>query len=408
MPSCPAYHWITTPWSKCNEPCKRADQHRRVYCVSNLGKRAASKMCGNKTIPLMTRACPTTACPYHWVPGPWSTCSKTCGTGYHFRRIECRVKVHHLLRNSVVSDALSAASEPAVHSRLCIALPRPSVSKQCAINPCNAKYRWSVGPWSECSAPCGSGFRRRRVRCLDRDGNRVARSLCDQNPDRPRRREPCFLRNCLPSDCAELKAFSTQANNADGNYTVLVAGFRINVYCHRMNETIPKTYININNRTNFAEIYGRRLLYPFTCPHDGRRNDSCLCNDDGSASAGFSSFSKIRVDLHNMKINIHDHTFAQTLRGEDVPYATAGDCYSAVECPQGRFAIDLRGTGLKVVDDLRWVDQGHRTSSRINRAENNALIHGRCGGYCGQCSPEKFKGLVIEIDQKQQPLVGVG
>jgi hypothetical protein len=36
---------------------------------------------------------------------------------------------------------------------------------------------------------------------------------------------------------------------------------------------------------------------------------------------------------------------------------------------QGRFSIDLRGTGLKIVDDLQWLDQGHRTSSRLERSE---------------------------------------
>ncbi|VDO52300.1 unnamed protein product [Brugia timori] len=71
--SCPAYHWTATPWSKCNDPCKKSDQHRRVYCVSNLGKRAAPKMCSNETAPEMTRSCPVTDCLYHWVPGPWST-----------------------------------------------------------------------------------------------------------------------------------------------------------------------------------------------------------------------------------------------------------------------------------------------------------------------------------------------
>ncbi|EJW75208.1 thrombospondin type 1 domain-containing protein, partial [Wuchereria bancrofti] len=220
-----------------------------------------------------------------------------------------------------------------------------------------------------CSTSCGPGYRRRRVRCLDRDGRRVSRDLCGQSPDRPKRRESCFLRNCLPGDCAELKAYYTQENSVDGNYTVLVAGFRITVYCHLMNETLPKTYINLNSETNFAEIYGKRLLYPFTCPHNGQRNDTCMCTDDGSASAGFSSFSKVRVDLHNMKINIHDHTFATTSHGVEVAFATAGDCYSAVDCPQGQFGIDLRGTGLRVMDDLRWVDQGHRTSSRIERSD---------------------------------------
>lgn len=58
---------------QCADPCKKSEQHRRVYCISNLGKRAASKMCGNETAPETTRACPTSDCPYHWVPGPWST-----------------------------------------------------------------------------------------------------------------------------------------------------------------------------------------------------------------------------------------------------------------------------------------------------------------------------------------------
>uniref|UniRef100_A0A9J2P3P8 Peptidase M12B domain-containing protein n=1 Tax=Ascaris lumbricoides TaxID=6252 RepID=A0A9J2P3P8_ASCLU len=402
MPMCPAYHWSATPWSKCIEPCKKSEQYRRVYCMNNLGKRAAPKMCSNSSAPETTRPCPTTECPYHWVPGPWSTCSKTCGTGSLFRRIECRVK------SSIRRVNHSAGAEPTVQSRMCIGLPRPPLSQQCVMNPCDAKYRWSVGPWSQCSVSCGEGLRRRRVRCLDREGHRANKELCDANSDRPKRTESCFLRNCLPGDCAELKAYNNHVNNVDGNYTVLVAGFRINVYCHIMNETLPRTYINVNSETNFAEVYGKRLLYPFTCPHNGRRNDSCLCTDDGSAMAGLSKFSKVRVDLHNMKINIGDHTFAKTEFGIDVPYGTAGDCYSAVDCPQGRFEIDLRGTGLRVVDDLRWIDQGHRTSSRIERSENNARIIGYCGGYCGQCSPDKYKGLVIEVDQKQKPSIGVG
>lgn len=45
------------------------------------------------------------------------------------------------------------------------------------------------------------------------------------------------------------------------------------------------------------------LTQPLTCPYDGNRNDSCACNDDGDANAGFTQFTKIRVDLHNRKIN---------------------------------------------------------------------------------------------------------
>lgn len=79
--------------------------------------------------------------------------------------------------------------------------------------------------------------------------------------------------------------------------------------------------------------------------------------------------------------------FADTLHGSFVPYGTAGDCYSMKDCPQvsrsileilapflnvpvlqGRFSVDLRGTGLRIVDDLQWEDKGHRTTSRIDRS----------------------------------------
>lgn len=68
-------------------------------------------------------------------------CSKTCGAGFQFRRIECRVR----------SQNHSSSAEPNVQSRMCNGLGRPSVSKECAMNPCDAKYRWSVGPWSQVS-----------------------------------------------------------------------------------------------------------------------------------------------------------------------------------------------------------------------------------------------------------------
>uniref|UniRef100_A0A914HDG9 Uncharacterized protein n=1 Tax=Globodera rostochiensis TaxID=31243 RepID=A0A914HDG9_GLORO len=44
------------------------------------------------------------------------------------------------------------------------------------------------------------------------------RQCNEQN--RPRRREPCFVRNCLPSDCAELRELNAHTTGMmDGNYT---------------------------------------------------------------------------------------------------------------------------------------------------------------------------------------------
>ncbi|KAF7637600.1 GON domain-containing protein [Meloidogyne graminicola] len=147
---------------------------------------------------------------------------------------------------------------------------------------------------------------------------------------------------------------------------------------------------------------GKRLAYPYSCPYNGQRNDNCNCTNNGHINQGLTRFNKIRVDLHNMKINPNDFTFALTEYGSPVAYGTAGDCYSMSDCPQGRFSIDLRGTNFKIVEDLEWIKQGHRTSLKIERLENNSIINGLCGGYCGGCTPDRFKGLIIGINNKNK------
>jgi hypothetical protein len=67
--------------------------------------------------------------PYHWVSGPWSTCSRTCGTGFHFRRIECKVRKEMRLKDSITTNNSTnvPGSEPTVLSRMCMALEKPIV-----------------------------------------------------------------------------------------------------------------------------------------------------------------------------------------------------------------------------------------------------------------------------------------
>lgn len=132
-------------------------------------------------------------------------CSKTCGTGYRYRQVTCRVK------KSV--NASTDAAQPQVPARMCHALARPPLNKECNMSACNVDHHWSVGPWTpvsadgdahsfiildgplQCSTTCGTGFRRRRVRCLNRVGDRVSRKRCAA-AERPHRRQSCFLRNC--------------------------------------------------------------------------------------------------------------------------------------------------------------------------------------------------------------------
>ena len=66
-------------------------------------------------------------------------------------------------------------------------------------------------------------------------------------------------------------------------------------------------------------------------------------------------------------ISAHDFTFSTQRRGQIVPYGEAGDCYSTVNCPQGRFSINLIGTGLRVSPYTGWVGQGNQPSLWLQR-----------------------------------------
>lgn len=42
----------------------------------------------------------------------------------------------------------------------------------------------------------------------------------------------------------------------------------------------------------------------------------------------------VTPDLYLCRLPVTDLQFSQTLLGRPVPFATAGDCYSAAKCPQ--------------------------------------------------------------------------
>ncbi|VDL72102.1 unnamed protein product [Nippostrongylus brasiliensis] len=337
----PLERWISGEWSKCSVTCGGGWRRRAVTCDGLI--------CDDTKKPRMFDSCNNTPCPPKsnntWQISPWTHCSTTCGQGVRHREVYCQRGRRMRAPDSV-----------------CDANRRPATVSNCYLTACPA-YHWTTTTWSKCSKTCGKGTQFRFVEC------RV------KTPNATKLSEPAVPKDCDLNACeSEFQwqigpwGANLSSHSVDGNYTVLLDGFPVVVYCHRMNETIPKSYINLNPETNFAEVYGKRLIYPHTCPFNGERNDSCQCSDDGDANAGMTHFRKVRVDLLNRKINLNDGAFADTLHGSFVPYGTAGDCYSMKDCPQGRFSVDLRGTGLRIVDDLQWEDKGHRTTSRIDRS----------------------------------------
>ncbi|NXV04777.1 ATL3 protein, partial [Cettia cetti] len=119
---------------------------------------------------------------YTWEYAGWSPCSATCGhSGTRSRSLQC-----------------TNTEKQKVNDSQCRELQKPVIVYQ----PCNREDcppRWVAGPWSECSASCGSGFRHRQLWCHQAQGNGSALALLPgacRHRERPVARKPCTGHSC--------------------------------------------------------------------------------------------------------------------------------------------------------------------------------------------------------------------
>lgn len=241
---------------------------------------------------------------------------------------------------------------------------------------------------------CGVGVMERRVECIADNGWSSDLCLKSLKPDAQKK---CYVHDCKTfTSCKEIQVKNNITK--DGDYYLNIKGRIIKIYCAGMHLQNPKEYISLvkGEEDNFSEVYGFRLQNPYECPFNGSRRQDCECKNDYLA-AGHTVFSKIRIDLNSMQIKTTDLLFAQTVFGNAVPFATAGDCYSAARCPQGQFSINLAGTGMKISSTAKWLAQGSYASVIIHRSQDGTKVYGRCGGFCGKCIPHMTTGLPIQV-----------
>lgn len=147
-----------------------------------------------------------------WVLGEWSECSKSCGSGWSRRSVECRDN----------AGFLSAHCDRGLE---------PSDIRPCGDVPCPI---WQMGPWSACSRTCGQGERRRSVFCIDYTGKTVEPEKCDSNRVPQPISTECLNQECLWDEEWEIKKLSPF--NAFTNYVVgLRNGCTVHTYtwCQR-------------------------------------------------------------------------------------------------------------------------------------------------------------------------------
>ncbi|XP_032029641.1 A disintegrin and metalloproteinase with thrombospondin motifs 20 [Hylobates moloch] len=367
----------------CSTSCERKDSHQRMECTDNQIRQVDEIVCNSSTISLTSKNCKNPPCNYIVVTADSSQCANNCGFSYRQRITYCTeipsTKKHKLHR-----------LRPVVYQE-CPVVPSSQVYK--CINSCLHLATWKVGKWSKCSVTCGIGIMKRQVKCITKHG--LSSDLCLSHL------KPGAQKKCYANDC---KSFTTckeiQVKNhirKDGDYYLNIKGRIIKIYCADMYLENPKEYLTlVQGEENFSEVYAFRLKNPYQCPFNGSRREDCEC-DNGHLAAGYTVFSKIRIDLTSMQIRTTDLLFSKTIFGNAVPFATAGDCYSAFRCPQGQFSINLVGTGMKISSTAKWLAQGSYTSVSIQRSEDGTRIFGKCGGYCGKCLPHMTIGLPIQV-----------
>lgn len=109
-----------------------------------------------------------------WILGEWSECSKSCGSGWLRRNVECRD----------ASGQLSYECDRAL---------KPEDIRPCADLPCPI---WQMGPWSSCSRTCGQGERRRSIFCIDYTGKTVEAEKCN-----PSKQPQPVTGDCVFDEC---------------------------------------------------------------------------------------------------------------------------------------------------------------------------------------------------------------
>ncbi|XP_060064092.1 ADAMTS-like protein 4 [Ylistrum balloti] len=172
-PACAS--WKAEDWGKCSTNCGRGERVRKVYCESIEGGEAMENIC-NGIRPENVSTCDMGTCAKGWFHTRWSKeCSTDCGKGYLYRKVYCSAE------DGTPLDEIKCAGT------------RPRERKRCKNKkPCGGS--WFDGPWSECSATCGEGVRRRDVVCMKKVGERLFAPVkpvnCDIS-DKPVTEESC-------------------------------------------------------------------------------------------------------------------------------------------------------------------------------------------------------------------------
>ncbi|KAM6203101.1 LOW QUALITY PROTEIN: A disintegrin and metalloproteinase with thrombospondin motifs 17 [Rhynchocyon petersi] len=164
--------WTHSGWEGCSVQCGGGERRTIVSCTQIINKTMSlvnDSNCPSASRPEpQIRKCNSHPCQSRWIAGPWSSCSATCEKGIQHREVTCMYQLQ---------NGTHIATQP-LH---CPGLP-PTIVQSCEGQDCLSI--WEASEWSQCSADCGKGTKKRTVACTN------SRGKCDETR-RPKAEEAC-------------------------------------------------------------------------------------------------------------------------------------------------------------------------------------------------------------------------
>ena len=141
---CPQWtEW--SEWSICSKSCGGGKRNRNRRCELD-GRTGDDLYCpGEEKEVESCNTEPEKKCPELGPWSDWSTCTKTCGGGKHERQRECGLDIDSRSTDNPCKKPLREIEE-------------------CNPEKCPVFTEWS--DWTECSATCGGGIKKRNRRCV--------------------------------------------------------------------------------------------------------------------------------------------------------------------------------------------------------------------------------------------------
>lgn len=146
-----------------------------------------------------------------------------------------------------------------------------------------------------------------------------------------------------------------------------------------MNTSSPLEYISLN-RGKCVPLFGHKKIFRFTINrnptdqnyasyYEYRSENSNACVQrkhhdwpDDTIPSGTTYFSKVRLSLRTLQVIEDDLQFATTTGRRSQNFGSAGDCYSTVPCPQGRFSINFERTKFRIRPKTEWETRGQNAT----------------------------------------------